>query len=1011
MTTPNYWVQNRQDTAQNWYTYNPVLRSGELGSESDTGRAKMGDGTTPWNSLNYWNPAGAAVGADAAPLNSPAFTGTPTAPTASPGTSTTQLATTAFVEEAVSAGGGRGGAVSSVFGRTGAVVATTGDYTVTEVTGAAPLASPTFTGTPAAPTATAGTNTTQLATTAFTTSAVATETSRAETAEALLAPKASPALTGTPTAPTAAALTNNTQVATTAYADAAVAVEKSRAEAAEANLAPLASPTFTGTPSAPTPTVGDASTKIATTEFVAESVSSSGGGSVTGVSVTSGNGFAGTVANPSSTPAITIETTVTGMLKGNGTAIEEATAGTDYLTPSGSGAALTGITQSQVSGSAPLASPAFTGTPTAPTATSGTNTTQLATTAFVTTAADNAVTSAEGYTTTQLASYAPLASPALTGTPTAPTASAGTDTTQIATTAFVANALASVGAGSVSSVSVVSANGFTGSVADDTTTPAITLETTISGILKGNGTAIEEATAGTDYLTPTGNGSALTGITVSQVSGAAPLSSPAFINTPTAPTASAGTDTTQIATTAFVTAAVAAGGGSGAVPGMNVIWMDNEGVSNTGASSVTTEFNTLLSAQNGAPCIFVFGVGTYLWSTAPDALGPDQSVIGLGPSVTKFTWSGSGPLFTITTAAVSGTWDGSLAAGTFSGFTINGPYGTGGTAGFKYGALQAGVIDNVWFYGLDGGCIEGYQVTSGVDWAEEWQITRLNVSGCGATSGYCFQFNSTSFDYSRIDAVVVVEANIDVLALNNSAEMQGLELHLRGNLHGGTSNTGAVISIDRTTSAGTSNIGGGSFLVSMEGDDTTDGGAGTVGHYMIYMGSSDAASMLSAQGTFNVYNAGAPNQGIYNPNNLPLSFSGLFNPSSMLDGEALVIWGPTCLTPFYMGFSTLGTGTETIYNEFADVYSIQLTSGDVTIQFDGASSYVRRYTFLFKNPASGTCTITWPSNWYFSATTKTFSTAASGITKVEALYDPVSDIYYAEVVGSGYTTSGTTTAG
>ena len=39
--------------------------------------------------------------------------------------------------------------------------------------GGAPLASPTFTGTPAAPTATAGTNTTQLATTAFVTTAVA----------------------------------------------------------------------------------------------------------------------------------------------------------------------------------------------------------------------------------------------------------------------------------------------------------------------------------------------------------------------------------------------------------------------------------------------------------------------------------------------------------------------------------------------------------------------------------------------------------------------------------------------------------------------------------------------------------------------------------------------------------------------------------------------------------------------------------------------------------------------
>jgi hypothetical protein len=44
-------------------------------------------------------------------------------------------------------GGGGGGAVSSVFGRTGDVLATTGDYNVSQITGAAPTASPTFTGT------------------------------------------------------------------------------------------------------------------------------------------------------------------------------------------------------------------------------------------------------------------------------------------------------------------------------------------------------------------------------------------------------------------------------------------------------------------------------------------------------------------------------------------------------------------------------------------------------------------------------------------------------------------------------------------------------------------------------------------------------------------------------------------------------------------------------------------------------------------------------------------------
>jgi hypothetical protein len=56
--------------------------------------------------------------------------------------------------------------------------------------------------------------------------------------------------------------------------------------------------------------------------------------------------------------------------------------------------------------------------------------------------------------------------------------------------------------GTVTSASVVSANGFAGTVATATTTPAITLTTSISGVLKGNATAISAATAGTDYLAP-----------------------------------------------------------------------------------------------------------------------------------------------------------------------------------------------------------------------------------------------------------------------------------------------------------------------------------------------------------------------------------------------------------------------------------------------------------------------------------------------------------------------------
>jgi hypothetical protein len=77
---------------------------------------------------------------------------------------------------------------------------------------------------------------------------------------------------------------------------------------------------------------------------------------------------------------------------------------------------------------APKASPTLTGVPAAPTAAALTSTTQIATTAFVTTA-DNL--------------KANIASPTLTGVPAAPTATPGTNTTQIATTAY-ADAIAAL---------------------------------------------------------------------------------------------------------------------------------------------------------------------------------------------------------------------------------------------------------------------------------------------------------------------------------------------------------------------------------------------------------------------------------------------------------------------------------------------------------------------------------------------------------------------------------------
>jgi hypothetical protein len=64
-----------------------------------------------------------------------------------------------------------------------------------------------------------------------------------------------------------------------------------------------------------------------TTHRLLVDLTGAGSGTVTTVSVASANGFAGTVATATSTPAITISTTITGILKGNGTAISAITVG------------------------------------------------------------------------------------------------------------------------------------------------------------------------------------------------------------------------------------------------------------------------------------------------------------------------------------------------------------------------------------------------------------------------------------------------------------------------------------------------------------------------------------------------------------------------------------------------------------------------------------------------------------------------------------------------------------
>ncbi|WP_165708454.1 phage tail protein [Pectobacterium polaris] len=134
--------------------------------------------------------------------------------------------------------------------------------------------------------------------------------------------------------------------------------------------------------------------------------------------------------------------------------------------------------------------------------------------------------------------YAPKNSPALTGTPTAPTTAQTANNTQIATTAFVKSALAALVNGSPAALDTLQelANALGNDPHFSTTVvnAIADVKTDVANKLNAHASILD---AHPQY---------------------APKASPAFTGTPTAPTAASSSNDTQLATTAFVKAAVAA---------------------------------------------------------------------------------------------------------------------------------------------------------------------------------------------------------------------------------------------------------------------------------------------------------------------------------------------------------------------------------------------------------------------------------------------------------------------
>ncbi|CAM6053371.1 unnamed protein product [Sphagnum tenellum] len=407
--------------------------------------------------------------------------------------------------------------VTSVAGRTGAIT-----LAVSDVSGAAPLASPALTGVPTAPTASLGTNNTQLATTAFV---------QQTTAAGNYLPLSGGTMTGLAVFNSGAMINGSgqslriydpTQGTDAKYSDIEqsggsvtfrlvndaysaanpfLAVTRSGitpttltiTAATVSIVGSLASPALTGVPTAPTASVGTNNTQIATTAFVQQTTAAGNylplsGGTMTGLAV-----FSSSAMISGSAQSLRIYDPTQGtnakysdIEQSGGTVsfrlVNDAySAASPYLAVARSGTTATTFTITAATVSI-IGNTQMTGTATSTTPATSDNSNNVATTAFVkaqnyVTAATSPVTSVAGRTgaitlaVSDVSGAAPLASPALTGVPTAPTASVGTNNTQVATTAFVEAAVASGGSYNPNNVAIL------GGSINNTTIGAITPST------------------------------------------------------------------------------------------------------------------------------------------------------------------------------------------------------------------------------------------------------------------------------------------------------------------------------------------------------------------------------------------------------------------------------------------------------------------------------------------------------------------------------------------------------
>jgi hypothetical protein len=637
-------IQLRRDTAANWSSVNPILGNGEMGVETDTLKIKVGNGTSTWSARPYINVLPSEL---------------------------EELAQDS-VNSVLIAGIG----IDKVYDDANNTLTLDIDSTVTTNSGTQTLTNKTLTS-PVINTPTGITKSdVGLANVDNTTDANKPISTATQTAFDLKAPIASPTFTGTVTIPTGAIITlpviNNVRLGYTSTSTAAGTTTLTVDSNAQQR--------FTGT-SSQNVALPLVSTLVLGQSFYIDNnssgnvnVNSSGGNLV--AQLPGGTAASFTCVSLTGTTATSWRATFQAFSSVTGTGSNVlANSPTFTGTVAGITSTMVGLgnvdntsdankpistaTQTSLDLKAPLASPTFTGAVTLP---NGTITSAMIADSTI---VDTDISASAAIALSKLATD-PLARANHTGQQTASTISDFNEAAQDAIGNVVGSGLTYSDASGAISVDLTTIQSRILNVTD---TEIGYLDGVTSSIQTQLNDKLASATAATTYApiaSPTFTGT-VTIPSGANISGFAPLASPALTGVPTAPTAVSSTNTTQIATTAYVKSVVSdLTNGAGA------------------AYDTLKELQDLIVADEGAVSSLTTLVGTKAPIASPTFTG--TVTIPTGAVISSPTISGTG--------TIAGTFTGNLTGNVTGNVTGSSGSTTGNAATVTNGVYTTGSYSN-----------------------------------------------------------------------------------------------------------------------------------------------------------------------------------------------------------------------------------------------------------------------------------------------------------------------------